>query len=61
MSDDNVADRLSTIEHSLSRIADALEEQVRQQSSHEALPPSSDHQAFVWQATSMSFSCRCRS
>ena len=55
MSDDNVTDRLSRIEHSLSRIADALEEQVRQQSAQEALPPSPDHQAFVWQATSMSF------
>ena len=55
MSGDNVDDRLSQIEKSLSRIADALEEQVRQQSLVDALPPSAEHDAFVWHANSLRF------
>jgi predicted AAA+ superfamily ATPase len=48
-------DRLIRVEQSLERIAAALEEQMRQVTAKDALPPSADHMAFVWQANLLSF------
>ena len=52
-------DRLTQIEArivaSLERLAAAMEKQVRQQSSIEAVTPQDDGQAYVWQATVLTF------
>lgn len=48
-------DRLARIEESLSRIADALEEQVRHHKALEARAPGDDAMAFIWQASALEF------
>lgn len=53
--DDKLAGIETRIVESLERIAIAMEEQVRQQSNEQAIPPESDHMAFVWHAPSLRF------